>query len=52
LSALRERNPDVVENLSKAGEALLSAARSMLMEHEHEWVSGQRPDVERIDIDE
>jgi hypothetical protein len=49
---MRERNPEVVENLAKAGEAMLSAVRSMLVDHEHEWVSGQRPDVERIDIDE
>ena len=52
LSALRERNPDVVENLAKAGEALMSAVRSLVLDHEHEWVSGRRPDVERIDIDD
>ena len=52
LAAMRERNPEVVENLARAGEALLSAARSMLMDHEHQWVSGRQPDFERIDIDE
>jgi hypothetical protein len=52
LTAVRERNPEVSEHLAKAGEALLSAARSLLADHEHEWVSGRQPDVERIDIDE
>ena len=52
LAAVRDRNPEVLENLTKAGEARLSAARSMLVDHEHEWVSGRQPDVERIDIDE
>ena len=52
LSAVRERNPEVVENLAKAGEALLSAARSLVADHEHDWVSGEQRDVERIDIDE
>jgi hypothetical protein len=52
LAALRDRNPDVVEQLSKAGEALLAAARSLITEHEHDWVAGREQGVERIDIDE
>jgi hypothetical protein len=52
LAALRDRNPDVVEQLAKAGEALLAAARSLISEHEHSWVAGRDANVERIDIDE
>ena len=52
LSALRDRNPEVVDQLGKAAEALLAAARSMISDHEHHWASGRAPDVERIDIDE
>ena len=52
VSTLRDRNPEVIDQLSKAGEALLGAIRSVLSEHEREWAAGRAPDVERIDIDE
>jgi hypothetical protein len=52
LSALRDHNPEVVEQLGKAGEALLAALRSALSEHEKGWAAGRAPDVERITIDE
>jgi hypothetical protein len=52
IAALRDHNPEVVEQLAKAGESLLAAARSVLTDHEHEWVAGRGPNVERIDVDE
>jgi len=52
VSALRDRNPEVVEQLGKAGEALLAALRSALSEHERGWTAGRAPDVEQIVIDE
>ena len=52
LSAVRDYHPEVVEQLGKAADALVGAARSLLAEHEHRWVAGNRPDVERIDVDE
>jgi len=51
LGAVREHNPEIVEQLGRATDALVAAARSLLSEHEHDWASGERPDVERIDID-
>lgn len=51
LSAVKDQHPEVVEQLGRASEALIAAVRALLLDHEHEWVSGQRPDVERIDVD-
>lgn len=52
LSALRDHNPEVVDQLGKAADALMAAIRSVVSDHEHRWASGRAPDVERIDIDE
>lgn len=52
VSALRDRNPEVVEQLGKAGEALLAALRSAVSDHEKGWAAGRTPDVEPITIDE
>lgn len=52
VNALRDHNPEVVEQLGKAGEALLAALRSALSDHEKGWASGPTTAVERITIDE
>jgi hypothetical protein len=52
IGTLRDGNPELVEQLSRAGDALVKAVASVISEHEHRWVSGRTPDVERIDIDE
>jgi hypothetical protein len=51
LGALRDHHPDVVDQLGRASDALIAAARALLSEHEHKWASGSDRDVERIDID-
>lgn len=52
IGALRDRNPEVVEQLGRAGEALLAALRSALSDTETSSTAERTPDVERITIDE
>src|SRR5215203_4942786 len=51
LGAIRDHHPEVVDQLGRASEALLAAARALLLEHEHDWAASERRDVEKIDID-
>ena len=51
LGALRDHHPDVVDQLGRASDALIAAARALLSEQEHKWANGSERGVERIDID-
>lgn len=50
IGLLRDTSPEVLEQLARAGDALLAAFRAAVVAHERAWSSGSAPDVQHIDI--
>jgi hypothetical protein len=50
LGSLRERQPEVLDYLETAADALISAMRTLITQQESDWASRGKPDVEHIDI--